>query len=115
MKHDTDMGSDKSLSEYFAVSAQRIITVDVAKYEQYLDGSDLSDEQKEEFLQAIWMFVSTFVELGFGVHPLQEACGQDDKRIEQRPKDAFDQVRSEDHRISATKRDNGPSGCLEVE
>ena len=101
MKHDTDMGSDKSLSEYFAVSAQRIITVDVAKYEQYLDGSDLSDEQKEEFLQAIWMFVSTFVELGFGVHPLQE--------------DAFDQVRSEDHRKSVTKRDNGPTGCLEVE
>lgn len=115
MKHDTDLGNEKSLSEYFAVSAQRVITVDVAKYEQYLIGSDLNDDQKEEFLQAIWAFVSTFVELGFGVHPLQEVCGEDAQRPEQGPKKAFDQVRLQDRRTSVTKRDSGPTGCPEVE
>jgi uncharacterized protein YeaC (DUF1315 family) len=115
MKHDTDMGNDKSLSEYFAVSAQRIITVDVAKYEQYLDGSDLSDEQKEEFLQAIWMLVSTFAELGFGVHPLQEACGKNNESPEQRPKDAFDQVRSDELLQIEPKNRTGPHDRLEAE
>ena len=68
---------EKRLAVTFDASARRVLTVDVKKYEALLDDPSLSEAQKEEFLRAIWSVVVTFVELGFGVHPLQEVCGQD--------------------------------------
>ncbi len=56
-----------------------IITVDIEKYEHFLEESDWSDEQKAEFLQALWNITFEFVSLGFGVHPLQQIendCGE---------------------------------------
>lgn len=59
----------------------------------------MSQEQKEEFLLAMFSIVMTFVELGFGVHPLQqvgehEPCGKAEKVCDQGATDAFDRVRS---------------------
>ena len=60
--------------------AMPVLTIDYALYEQYFEGSDLSDAQKQEFLDALWSIIVGFVDLGFGVHPLQQipsdACGQ---------------------------------------
>ena len=59
----------------------KALTLDVALYQHYLDNSDLSDEDKHEFLHALWNLVCEFVMLGFEVHPLQQipenACGKD--------------------------------------
>lgn len=52
------------------------LTIDYALYERYLDDCDLTDEQKREFLDNLWNFIVCFVDLGFGVHPLQQACEQ---------------------------------------
>ena len=76
MKDDTRTPETSDLSEDFRVSARSILTVDVEKYQSWLDNSELSQAQKEGFLQALWSIVVSFVELGFGVHPLQETCGQ---------------------------------------
>ena len=46
--------------------AQPILTIDVEKYQSWLNEPGLSDEQKVEFLQALWSIVVAFVELGFG-------------------------------------------------
>ena len=58
-------------------------TLDVEKYERYLEESDLTDEQKKEFLQTLWNIICEFVLLGFDVHPLQQAmeapCGKNIK------------------------------------
>lgn len=115
MKDDIRNGNGTGLSEKFASSAQRSLTIDVARYQEYLDGSDLTPEQKEDFLHAVWSVVVTFVELGFGVHPLQEISGKDGETGDHRPKAAFDQVRLEDQRIHRNDRDSGPSGSLEIE
>jgi hypothetical protein len=60
--------------------AKPVLTIDYALYEQYLEGADLSDDQKQEFLDALWSIIVGFVDLGFGVHPLQQipsnTCGQ---------------------------------------
>jgi len=53
------------------------LTVDVEKYQSFLDGADMTEAQKEEFLQSLWSIIVSFVDLGFGVHPLQEVCGED--------------------------------------
>lgn len=49
------------------------LTLDVAMYEKYLEDSDLTEVQRREFLEGLWQIIVCFVELGFGVHPLQQA------------------------------------------
>lgn len=52
---------------------KRVVTVDVKRYEHLLDDPSLTEAQKEEVLQAVWMIVLSFVDLGFNVHPVQQA------------------------------------------
>jgi len=97
MKDELNKNSSTSLSENFTSSAQRTITIDVARYDQYMQDTGMTQEQKEEFLRAMWTVVMTFVELGFGVHPLQQVGGQEiggkaEKCTDQRPKDALYEV-----------------------
>ena len=48
-------------------------TVDFERYKHLMDDFDMSEEQKREYLQALWNIVSEFVALGWGVHPVQQA------------------------------------------
>lgn len=73
LKDTTEVGS---LSERFDTSSKPMIAVDVEKYQAYLDGSDMTDTEKEVFLQSLWQIIVGFVELGFGVHPVQAARGK---------------------------------------
>lgn len=51
----------------------KTLTLDVAKYEEFLANSDLTDDEKQAFIEALWKLVCAFVDLGFGVHPAQTA------------------------------------------
>ena len=57
-------------------NAPRTLTLDVDRYQKYLDDADLSEAQKQDVLEALWSIIVSFVDLGFGVHPVQRACGQ---------------------------------------
>lgn len=81
------------LAMTFDASAKPIITVDVERYQSFLDDTDLTEPQKAEFLQALWQIITNFVELGFGVHPLQEVCGKD---AQTSPRNAFEAVCSDE-------------------
>ncbi len=50
------------------------LTLDCELYQGYLDNSDLTEEQKQEFIETLWSIIVNFVDLGIGVHPLQQAC-----------------------------------------
>lgn len=52
--------------------------VDVDYYKEVLDEPGLSEEQKEQIITALWQIIVAFVDLGFGVHPVQQACGKDE-------------------------------------
>ena len=39
----------------------------------YLADSDWTQEQKVEFIEALWQIVVSFVDLGFDLHPIQRA------------------------------------------
>lgn len=54
-------------------SSPAAISVDYHAYAHYLDSSDLTEDQKRMFLQALWSLVCEFVALGFDVHPVQQA------------------------------------------
>ncbi len=59
------------------------LSVDWKLYEEYLQDSDLSDDQKRELIETIWYIVMTFVDLGFGLDPVQQvhSSGKDRKRV----------------------------------
>lgn len=52
------------------------LQVDWEAYAPMLEASDMSDAEKREFIQTIWELVVSFVDLGFEIHPVQQACGK---------------------------------------
>ena len=91
---DKNKSGHEGLSPKFDLSAKPTMTVDVERYQKFLDGSDMSPAEKEEFLQALWQIIVSFVELGYGVHPLQEVCGEDAGTVSGRAKEAMNAVSS---------------------
>lgn len=49
------------------------LQLDVEYYQAFLDDEDITDEQKKELIETIWNIVVTFVDLGFGIEPVQQA------------------------------------------
>ncbi len=49
------------------------LEVDLERYQAYIDDNDLSDQQKAEFLNALWTVIVAFVDFGYGVHPVQSS------------------------------------------
>ena len=82
MKDEVRAQSPAFMGDEFSRVANKTLTIDVAKYQEYLDGADMTPEQKEDYLRAVWTVVMTFVELGFGVHPLQEVWGKDAEALD---------------------------------
>lgn len=52
------------------------IQFDAQEFAHFLDESDLTHGQKLEYIQTIWGIVLQFIDMGFGIHPLQMALGQ---------------------------------------
>lgn len=55
-------------------NAPKHLEIDVERYQHFLDHLDA--DQRDEALRALWQIIVAFVDLGFGVHPMQQACGQ---------------------------------------
>ena len=106
---DEDDGGQK-----MPVPKRPVLTLDVALYEHMLADSDLTDGQKQEFLQELWSIIVAFVDLGFGVHPLQQArrehrghvhgCGQNREMDDLSAVIAADVLSSTDTEQSRTAR-----------
>ncbi|MEM1275315.1 MAG: hypothetical protein AAGH74_02230 [Pseudomonadota bacterium] len=75
------------------------VEIDVARYQAYLEDEALSPAQKEEIIHALWTILSSFVELGFGVHPTQQSCGQVEDALEAPGDPGSDLVDSEETEI----------------
>lgn len=52
------------------------LSIDWEDFAHHLQDSDLSDEQKREFIETLFEIMLAFVDLGFGLHPVQQACEQ---------------------------------------
>lgn len=44
---------------------------DVELYRHYFEDSGLTELQQREMLEALWILVVGFVDMGFGIHPVQ--------------------------------------------
>jgi len=54
------------------------LTVDWEFYAEALEGSDLSEDEKREFINILWYIVCQFVDLGFGIESTQQAIAARD-------------------------------------
>lgn len=96
MKEDFNTSKDNATFENGITHPKPSLTVDVEKYQAYLDGADMTEEQKEEFLHALWSIIVSFVDLGFGVHPMQSVCGEDHDSYNKNPRRSIDMLVSEE-------------------
>ena len=55
---------------------QPSIAVDWERYADHLADWDVPDSVKQEFLETLLGIVTGFVDLGFGLSPYQQSCGQ---------------------------------------
>ncbi len=100
---DQDFADVPDLSAAMEKAVQRAgvgnVQIDVEKYQAYLDDPSLSDAQKEEIIHALWTIIVTFVELGFGVHPVQQACGQLENERDPAEQPDSDVIKSDEHSL----------------
>ena len=85
------------------------LTIDVSLYEHYLDDSDMSDAEKNEFIQTMWNLVCEFVMIGFKIHPIQQGyqeCGKDEKQDTAPHALSLDVIKSLDPDILDIKKTN---------
>jgi len=61
---------------------QNYVEVDYELYEDMLDDPSMSKADKRLLVDTLWSIVTSFVELGFGVHPVQQAMEAHDERAE---------------------------------
>ena len=114
MNHYKGVDNTSKFIETFSTAARPTLSIDTTKYQNYLDGANLTPEQKDEFLRSMWSIVVTFVELGYGVHPLQEACGQVHESAGESPTQAADAVSSEHQNTAKPLEKPAPPGTPEV-
>lgn len=114
MDKNSDNIVGRSVKDVFNRPARATVGVDVEKYKAFLNDPALTETQKEEILQALWSIVMAFVELGFGVHPLQEVCESGDEHSLEALNEAFDRAERRDSN-EINKRNGGLRGSLEME
>ncbi|MEM8497851.1 MAG: hypothetical protein AAF542_07485 [Pseudomonadota bacterium] len=82
----TSKDSDQTMCNDFESTTEYrirpIIAVDYDRYLHHLEDSDIDESQKREFIDALWSVIVAFVDLGFGVHPLQQVSARDDGAYE---------------------------------
>ena len=96
-------GDDRNECEEGGRRAAPVLTIDYALYDRYLEGCDLSGDQKRRFLDAMWSIIVEFVRLGFEVHPAQqaqEACGKSPRKHTEMPSTCRDALPLDDSRKS---------------
>lgn len=74
----TDLGLSGPQTEAADVSGAPVtaplpaLRFDFEEYRKYVEDEDLSEEQAHELLGAIWLVITSFVDLGFRLDPVQQ-------------------------------------------
>jgi len=76
--------------------APKTLSLDVEKYEHHLKNSNISEAEKQEFLETMRNIMCTFVQMGFGVESTQIACGKETDSALQLPSTNGNALESED-------------------
>lgn len=67
--------------EFNPETAPPSLTIDWDAYLPFFEDENISEEDKHALIEALWSITVSFVDLGFGVHPVQQVCGQDQEGL----------------------------------
>ena len=81
------------------------LTIDYEKYLSQLEEWDVTEDQKHEFISILWNILSAFIDLGYGVHFVQEDMNADEKSLEKARPSLADMIYSE-HTQPIEKQEN---------
>lgn len=113
--YNNDEETKKLKTETDYILTEPIVTVDYELYKHYLEDTDLDEQQKREVLEALWSIITSFVSLGFGVHPLQEIaqlqCGQNDENNNHPPSKNPNDVDYDEHKNHEEEIVNTANKC----
>jgi hypothetical protein len=68
------MRSDDIIETETIPSAQPSLQFDARAFLLHLEGLDITDAQKIDCIETIWRIVLQFIDLGFAVDPVSQAC-----------------------------------------
>ena len=71
--NDLDSKNDDAGKAEHQILSYPALIIDYAICDKYLKDWDATPEQKQEFADTLWQIIVAFVDLGFGVHPAQQA------------------------------------------
>lgn len=55
------------------------VEIDYEYYQKFLDDPNATEEEKVALIDALWSICVAFVDLGYGIHPVQQASEQKNK------------------------------------
>jgi hypothetical protein len=84
-----------TLPNFNPETAPPSLTIDWDAYLPFFEDEDISEEDKNALIEALWSIVVSFVDLGFGVHPVQQACGKNNDPLSDVPPDLLSLLKSE--------------------
>lgn len=81
MDNDEMTGSATAESEYFHGFGRSVdeaqgfppLTFEAAEFMCYVADEGMTEEQAQELLRAVWEIMVAFVDMAFGIHPIQQA------------------------------------------
>ena len=76
------------------------LSVDWEVYAAMLEDSDMPLDQQQELIETLWSLVVMFVDLGYGIKPVVQSCGEDQEALDQ---DSADLVSSLRRQLEQTK------------
>lgn len=84
MNHDKN--NKETTYKLQSPASRQSVGIDVDYYQSIIDDPDVSEARKRQLIEIIGNIVMSFIDLGFGIHPVQLA--QNEKhRPQQREKD----------------------------
>ena len=51
------------------------LELDMTLYQEVMDDPSIPEDKKHELIETLWAIAVACVDLGLGLHPLQQACG----------------------------------------
>ncbi|SFA89004.1 hypothetical protein SAMN05421688_1510 [Poseidonocella pacifica] len=93
-----------------ARSASPTLTIDWEAYAALLEEGEHSEAEARELIETLWSIVVAFVDLGFGIHPVQQACGEGSENAESLTPDVLssflNSAKQEQQETAATEEDH---------
>lgn len=70
----------------------RTVQIEIDKYQKYLDDPNLTNTQRTQLLEALWIILTSFIDLGFRI---ENRAKDETKKLEQIQQNMLESIQSQ--------------------